>query len=96
MLKIKPMQLVKIRWRDIIGDSAWHDPEDVDKMLPATAETVGWLYEKNPEHLKICGTFIIDYNGDVQYGDVNVIPVGCVDNIDIMHFEESDDSPELH
>jgi len=63
-------RLVLIRWVDIISDSSWTPPEEVE--CP-TFETVGWLVFEDDSCLKIADT-----KGEEGFAGVTAFPRGCV------------------
>jgi hypothetical protein len=78
------MDLVKVKWWDIIGHTEWHDPKKIDAMEAALCETVAWKYSHDKKLLKLVGTKCTDRDGHYELGDVNIIPAGCVHSIEIL------------
>ena len=64
------LRLVTVRWLDIISDSSWTPPEEVE--CP-TFETVGWLVYEDEKCLKIADTL-----GEDGWFGVTAFPRGCV------------------
>ncbi len=62
------MNLVLVRWEDIISETGWCNPEEVSCPV---FETIGYLIKDTKKYLVICDTV-------PDYGTVTVFPKGCV------------------
>ena len=62
--------LVLVRWVDIIADSSWTPPEEVE--CPEF-ETVGWLVYEDERCVKVADTY-----GEEGHFGITAFPRGCV------------------
>lgn len=84
---IPGFRMVCVRWEDpIAADGPWVSPEDLT-LKPAYVETLGWVVREDLEYTTIAGS--ISLSPDLMYGDVNVIPVGCIRSIHTLDLEEN-------
>ena len=74
----KSYELQEIHWLDIVGDSTITSADEFNKMKCAEMVSEAYIYKKDKEFLYIFSSY---QKNDVGFGDRNIIPVGCVQNI---------------
>ena len=80
--KTKPditAEVVRVMWLDIVDDNEWQNKDKVEKAKPALCESVGFLFSRDKDTIKIIKTYSHDLSD--RYGDVLTIPMGCVQKI---------------
>ena len=79
----KPVpNIVRVTWLDIVDDNEWQSKEKVDKSTPCTCVSVGFLYSRDKNTIKIVKTFANDLRE--PYGDLLTIPMGCVKDVKVL------------
>jgi hypothetical protein len=79
--------MVCVRWEDPIAEEGpWVSPDDLH-LKPAYVETLGWVVLESPEYITVAST--VSLTPDMMYGDVNVIPRGCIRSIQPLDLEEN-------
>ena len=74
-----PPRLIIIIWEDTAGlDETWNDRQEARDLKPGTMSSVGWIIEDNPHYITI--TSSAEFDADLV-GDVNCIPIGCIQKI---------------
>ena len=84
----KPPRLIIIIWEDTAGlDETWNDRQEARDLKPGTMSSVGWIIEDNPHYITI--TSSAEFDADLV-GDVNCIPIGCIQKIIDLPYEYLD------
>jgi len=78
--------LVLVRWVDIIADSSWTPPEEVE--CPEF-ETVGWLVHEDEKCIKVADTY-----GEEGHFGITAFPRGCVISTVVVDDRAKKMSPE--
>lgn len=83
-----PPRLIIIIWEDTAGlDETWNDRQEARDLKPGTMSSVGWIIEDNPHYITI--TSSAEFDADLV-GDVNCIPIGCIQKIINLPYEYLD------
>ncbi len=83
-----PPRLIIIIWEDTAGlDETWNDRQEARDLRPGTMSSVGWIIEDNPHYITI--TSSAEFDTDLV-GDVNCIPIGCIQKIINLPYEYLD------
>lgn len=83
-----PPRLIIIIWEDTAGlDETWNDRQEARDLKPGTMSSVGWIIEDNPHYITI--TSSAEFDADLV-GDVNCIPIGCIQKIIDLPYEYLD------
>lgn len=77
---IKKYDVVLVRWDDIVSDCVWVSATDMATMTAAKCVSMGILIEKNNSEIKISSS----YNFEDASGAIEVLPIGCITNIDCL------------
>jgi len=80
-----PYPRVRIHWKDILGDSGWADEEDFKKMKPTEPISDGYLFHKDKDMVLTFGSYDVDTDGKITFGDRNVYPTGCIRRIEKLN-----------
>lgn len=80
-----PYQRVRIHWKDILGDSGWADEEEFAKMKPTEPVSDGYLFYKDRQKVLTFGSYDVDSDGKITFGDRNVYPTGCIRKIEKLN-----------
>ena len=71
------MKLVKIEWIDSRGVTpTWEDKDNLEPLLPAKCQTVGWLIEST----KTYKTVVQSIGEEEVLGRIT-IPTGCITSV---------------
>jgi len=74
----RKLKIVEVTWHDIAGHGpGWMSATDLEEATHIVCRTVGYLWSKGKDSIKVVSTFTND--GDAS--DLNVIPVGVVVSI---------------
>ena len=73
-----PYKKYRIEWIDPCGETGWADKSEFDKMTIASPTSEAWIYSKDKKFIKFFATYDKDENGNLTFGDRNIIPIGCV------------------
>ena len=77
---------VLVRWNDITSSADWiqkHDAEEEDYCK--TCVSIGWLYSKNKNTLKVFSSYNLDDHGNVMdIGDLKTFPMSVVRKIEML------------
>lgn len=74
------IQIVEVVWHDITGHGPeWQSLDELEAAEHAECRSVGYLWARG-KNLKIVGTI----TKDCGFGDINVIPVGCVVSVTVL------------
>ena len=82
----KKCKIVEVEWLDITDRNEWQTSDEIDKEHCCIVRTYGILYSYNSKELKVIPTVAEDI--DKPYGDVVVIPKGCIKKIRKLYYKE--------
>lgn len=74
---ISDHEVVLVTWLDITSTAGWEDPDEVE---PIEVQTIGWLYSKDDDVVKVGGTLGEDGK---PYG-ITAFPRGCIKKITFL------------
>lgn len=77
MSEFKRNKIVEVTWEDTAGYSTWKTPESLEHENGIMVKSIGYLVERNKNHIKICG----DWSDQDDIHHATVIPTGCVKKI---------------
>jgi hypothetical protein len=89
MPKLKPGDMLKITWWDIVSD-AIGDMKDAE---PALCVTLGhfWKYKgRGPSRSLVVGLTLFPKEDDSEPRGWDVYPVGCIEKIEVLNVREAD------
>ena len=85
-------RLVIVIWEDTAGlDDTWNDRQEAEELKPGTMSSVGWIIKDEPHYLTL--TSSAEFDADLV-GDVNCIPIGCIQKIIDLPYDTLDLFPE--
>lgn len=67
---------VSVRWCDIVSESAWKLPDDLDP--PPIIETIGFFIGVKIYHTKECLILAGSLGMDGEVGNSDIIPIGTI------------------
>lgn len=73
---------VAIKWVDIVNLSGWPEVDEVLESVPQMMTTYGKIAVETADFITVCGTW--SEVCEETYGDVNIIPRGCIKSITIL------------
>lgn len=80
---------VAIQWQDIVGvEQPWITPDEAKELKPAKMTTVGMVIKEAQHYLVIAST--LEDANEPLYGNVNCIPRGCIDHIQVLGAGEAE------
>jgi len=82
--QIKPGDLLLVRWKDILHNSAWLSLEKAEQVMPMNCISIGFLISQDDKNLRLCSC--ISQDGD---RDAIVIPKGCIDKIEQINYDKN-------
>ena len=74
----------KITWVDPTGDSGWHSAEEVDEFECEECVIEAYVYYKDRKIVKTFASYSIGKNGEITFGDVNVLPRATIKTMRII------------
>jgi Ca2+-binding EF-hand superfamily protein len=76
MINSFPYKKIKGRlyWSDARSETGWSNTETMKELKLATCVTSGWIFEETEDYLKTFSTYSIDENGDIEFGEILIIP----------------------
>lgn len=80
-----PYPRIRVYWKDILGDSGWADEEEFKKMKPTEPVSDGYLFYKDKNIVLTFGSYDVDSDGKITFGDRNVYPTGCIRKIEKLN-----------
>jgi len=78
---MRPKKFVKfepiaVYWEDIVSESKWNSPADIDKVRTASVVTLGFFLKNKKKSM------IIAHNlTDDKESDYTIIPFGCITKV---------------
>lgn len=64
----------KLVWNDAQSDTGWLTLDQMNKIKPAVSKTKGWIYKETDDYIITFGTYSIDTDGSIEFGEVLCIP----------------------
>ena len=78
-------QRVEIVWRDICNaEGAWLSESDVLNHTLAECTSVGFLFSKTRNTIKIFSSWSFNKDLSIDFADVVAIPTGCIKSIKVI------------
>ena len=78
-------QRVEIVWYDICSaDGSWLTESEVLNHKLAECISVGFMFSKTRNTVKIFGSWSYDNSGQIDFSDVLAIPTGCIKSITVI------------
>jgi len=76
MINNFPYKQIKgeLRWFDAQSKTGWSNEKEVKELKPAVCVTRGWIFEETKEYIKTFSTYSIDSEGNIEFGEIVVIP----------------------
>lgn len=80
-MNIEEARLVFVVWKDATTELSWSNKEKIEKLIPPTCYTVGWLVNDTDYHITVAQTVgdkVVADDDEDQPGNIWTIPKGMI------------------
>lgn len=65
----------ELHWIDAVSKTGWCSLEDMENTVPANVTTTNmWIYKETNKYITLFGTYSMDRDGTIEFGDIITIP----------------------
>ena len=86
---MKSGEMIEVDWYDCTGVPGWENQEGAMELEPRMVSSVGYYIGENDYKL-LLSTHVLAAHDDLDFGNISVIPLGCIFKMDILKRETNE------